>query len=167
MVAGSSTTSTAGSSISAAVYTGGDWDNIGAVIGITKCVANGITDSGLVSCSKGLEVNSYIYNTNTSQYTNLGTQPGVCNGLVNHCGTDTYPFDTVTYETGTPMNSSGEIVGFYNPTSGSAGPNLFVYSGGMNGSTSTVTTPGTGISSITAPVGSTTTAWSWGTTRSA
>ena len=106
-----------------------------------------------MSCSKGLEVNSYIYNTNTSQYTNLGTQPGVCNGLVNHCGTDTYPYDTGTYETATPMNSSGEIVGFYNPTSGSTSPNLFVYSGGMSGSTSTVTTPGTNLSSITGASG--------------
>ena len=68
----------------------------------------------------------------------------MCNGLVNHCGTDTYPYDSVTYQTGTPMNSSGEIVGFYNPTSDSTSPNLFVYSGGMNGSTSTVTTPQTG-----------------------
>ena len=51
------------------------------------------------------------------------------------------------------MNSSGEIVGFYNPTSGSTTPNLFVYSGGMNGSTSTVTTPGTNLSSITGASG--------------
>ena len=153
VVAGALTTTTAGASIAAAVYTGGAWDNIVAVIGITKSVANGITDSGLVSCSKGLQVDSYIYNTNTSQYTNIGTQPGVCNGLVNHCGTDTFPYDTGSYETGTPMNSSGEIVGFYNPTSGSTTPNLFVYSGGMNGSTSTVTTPGTNLSSITGASG--------------
>jgi probable HAF family extracellular repeat protein len=142
VVAGASCTTTAANSWTAAIYTGGAWANIGNGISTNKTMANGVTDSGLVSCFKGLEGDSYIYNANTSQYTNIGTQPGVCNGLDNHCGQDTF-FGEDALETGTPMNSSGEIVGAYWPTSGPApgSPDLFVYAGG---STSTVTTPQTG-----------------------
>jgi probable HAF family extracellular repeat protein len=141
VVAGGAWTTTAGSSTTATIYQNGAWVNIGAVIGITKTYANGITDSGLVSVDKGLDGDSYIYNMNTSQATNIENQSGVCNGAANHCGSDTTNDGQATL-TGSPINSSGQMVGYYNASGG--GYDLFAYSGGTNGSTSTITTPQTG-----------------------
>jgi probable HAF family extracellular repeat protein len=142
-VAGATTTSTA-LTTTAAVYTGGAWDNIGALVGTKVGYANGITDSGLVSCGRTLTI-SYIYNLNTGQVINMQTQPGVCNGVSNHCGCDSYFGGE--YPSPTPINSSGQIVGYY--VTSVDDYNLLVYSGGTNGSTSVVTTPATDTTQLT------------------
>ena len=96
---------------------------------------------------------------NTKTYTDIAAQPGVCNGVFNQCGQDTYQTGSFTNQG--PINSSGQIVGQY--TNSISYPNLFVYGGG---STSVVTTPATNTTTdLTGSAGSTTTASSWGITR--
>ena len=102
VVAGEWTTTTAGTSIVAAVYTGGDGGQYRQRHWHHQERRQRHHRQRAGELLQGLQVNSYIYNTNTSQYTNIGTQPGVCNGLVNHCGTDTFPYDTGSYELAPP-----------------------------------------------------------------
>ena len=144
-VAGASSTvfTTAGNSSRyyATIYQNGAWSYVPTawMTGNAATYANGITDSGLVSGGHSL-TDSFVYNMNTAQFTNIENQPGVCSGVSNRCGCDSY-WTADIYETPTPMNSSGQIVGHYGNSAG--GLNLFAYSGGMNGSTSVVTTPAT------------------------
>jgi probable HAF family extracellular repeat protein len=140
VVAGGSSTSGNGG-VFATIYTGGAWVNIGSGFSATHgSYANAINDSGQVSGWRGPggAYDSFIYNTNTGQYTDIGAQPGVCNGVENRCAdAPSVPGPDVNIGS---INSSGQIVGYYITSSGPAPgyPNLFVSGGG---STSLVTTP--------------------------
>ncbi len=142
VVAGGSCTSGNGG-VFATIYTGGAWVNIGSGFSAANgSYANAINDSGQVSGWRGPggAYDSFIYNTSTGQYTDIGAQPGVCNGLENRCAdAPSVPGPDVNIGS---INSSGQIVGYYVTTSGpsSGYPNLFVYGGG---STSLVATPAT------------------------
>jgi probable HAF family extracellular repeat protein len=142
VVAGASDTSQGNSSKAVAtIYTGGAWVNIGSgfkTIGGT--FATGINDNGQVAgYANSNPHDSFLYNTNTAAYTDIAAQPGVCNDTLNQEGADTY-YGIGYFLHGGPINSSGEITGWYSNSAG--GINLFVYGGG---STSVVTTPATNV----------------------
>jgi probable HAF family extracellular repeat protein len=149
VVAGASATSKGSAdSAVATIYTGGAWVDIGTgfntlTAGTGGTFATGINDNGQVtgwlrtSNFSTHPNDSFIYNTNTATYTDIGAQPGVCNGAGNQCGYDTY--DNGNYTHTGPINSSGQIAGVY--SSASSGDNDgFIWNGS---STTAVTTPAT------------------------
>jgi probable HAF family extracellular repeat protein len=141
VVAGASWTGTKLASARATIYSNGAWVNIGSAVNTAGgTFATGINDSGQVSLwsrsnSTAVE-DSYIYQNGT--YTNIGAQPGACNGLPNQSGCDTSYFATGSYTFAGAINSSGQIAGVYSATNGNEG--AFIWNGS---STTAVTTPGT------------------------
>jgi probable HAF family extracellular repeat protein len=127
------------SKIFGAIYTGGGWLNIGSGFSSAGGYANGINDNGLVSGWKpGASAATFVYNTNTSTYTNIGTQPGVCNGAARVlCGCNSY-YTGIDSSYLNSINSSGEIVGEYLTSAGNL--NGYIWNGS---STTNVPSPGT------------------------
>ncbi len=144
VVAGESDTS-GNSKIFPTTYTpgpGAAWFNIdsgSSTFSTLGGYANGINDSGLVSCWKpGASAQTFVYNTNTSTYTNIGTQPGACNGATRVlCGCNSY-YTGIDNTYLNSMNSSGEIVGEYLTAAGNL--NGYIWNGS---STTDVPSPGT------------------------
>ena len=179
VVVGGSTTSKASSAkVVATIYTpgpGAAWQNIGSgfASGAGGTFATGISDAGLVS--GWLRINtagnggpnnnqsdSFIYNTSTKTFTDIAAQPGVCYGVANQCGQDT--FQTASYTYRDPINSSGQIVGEYNTTVGSE-PRTSSSTAAARRAWSQPWLPTATPRAIRAPAASTTAASLWGTTR--
>ena len=90
-VVGSSRTGAGTTSFRATIYyTGGAWVNIGSTVNNSSgTFATGINNNGQVALwLRSTAEDSYIYQSGT--YTDIGAQPGVCHGLLNRPGWDTY-----------------------------------------------------------------------------
>ena len=142
-VVGSSRTGAGTASFRATIYTGGAWVNIGRTVNNTYgTFATGINNNGQVALwlrGRGATlIDSFIYSGGTGgTYTDIGAKPGVCNGVANRPGYDTY--QAGNYHGPGAINSSGKTAGWYMPTADSSGS--FVWNGS---STTAVTTPASG-----------------------